>query len=179
MHWLDTIIVAVLALAALLGARSGLVGQLARLVALVVAIFGAIRLNEQVTPVIASALTDAPAWLVQALAFAVVFLVIYAILLTITLLLERGVRVARMQWLNRILGAGLGAGKAGLLLGLLFLAVASYLPNLSPEAIERSGLARFLTAGAQRAVDAIPDEYRESLRAQLEHLETLQPAALP
>src|SRR5205823_265913 len=122
---------------------------------------------------------DAPAWLTQALAFAVIFLIIYALLLTITLLLERGVRVARMQWLNRILGAGLGAGKAGLLLGFLFLGMTAYLPDLGPDALERSNLARFLSAGAQKLVEAIPEEYRDNLRAQLQQLEALQPLATP
>jgi membrane protein required for colicin V production len=174
MYWLDTVILAVLALAALWGARTGLVGQAARLVALGVAIFGAIRLNDRVTPLLAGALTDAPAWAAQALAYAAVFLVIYATLITITLLLEHGVEAARMQWMNRLLGAGLGAIKAGVVLGFFFLGLVTYLPEVSKETLDRSALAVSLTAGARKICDAIPEEYRENLRAQLRHLEGLQ-----
>jgi uncharacterized membrane protein required for colicin V production len=174
MNWLDTAILAVVGLAALLGARTGFVGQVARLLALAAGLFGAIRLNDQVAPPLADALVDAPPWLAQALAYAVVFLVIYAGLLTVTLLLERAVKVVRMQWLNRLLGLALGAAKAGVLLGLLFLALTAYWPDVCRDVRDRSPLATFLTMGARKLVDAVPAEYRDNLQAQLRQLEGLQ-----
>jgi membrane protein required for colicin V production len=176
MNWLDTAILAVLALAGLLGARTGLVGQVARLAALVAGLYGAIRFNDRVTPLLAEAVVDAPPWLAQALAYAVVFLAIYAVLLTVTILLERGVKVARMQWMNRILGSALGAAKAGLLLGLLFLALHTYLPEFYPDTLKGSTLVPYLSASARKVVDAIPEEYRDNLRAQLRQLEGLPQA---
>ena len=176
MNWLDIAIMTILALAALLGARTGLVGQIARLAALVTGVYGAIRLNDRVSPLLAEAMPEAPDWLAQTLAYAFVFLVIYALLLTITLLLERGVKVASMQGLNRFLGSALGAIKAGLILGLVFLALAAYLPDICGQTLQRSVLAHYLSGGAQRLVDAIPEEYKDGLRAQLRQLEGLQPA---
>jgi uncharacterized membrane protein required for colicin V production len=173
MYWLDTAIVIALVLAALLGARTGFVGQVARLLALGVALFGAIRLNAWATPLLEQGVfqealfADAPAWLPRATAYAAVFLVIYVILLSITLLVEHGMRAAQVQWLNRTLGAGLGAFKAALLLGILGLAAAAYAPELCQEPLERSTLAPHLSGGVKRLFEAVPEEYRESLLAQL------------
>jgi uncharacterized membrane protein required for colicin V production len=173
MYWLDIAILAVVILATLLGVRTGFVGQVARLLALGVALFGAVRLNAWATPLLERSVfqeavfADAPAWLPRATAYAAVFLAIYVVLLSITLLLERGVRAAQVQWLNRTLGAGLGALKAGLILGILFLAAAAYAPDLSQEPLDKSSLAPHLSGGVKRLFEAVPEEYRESLLAQL------------
>jgi uncharacterized membrane protein required for colicin V production len=173
MYWLDIAIVAVLVLAALLGARTGFVGQVARLLALGVALFGAVRLNAWATPLLRESLfqdalfADAPVWLPRATAYAAVFLAIYLVLLSITLLLEHALRAAQVQWLNGALGAGLGTLKAALILGVLALAAAAYAPDLSQPALEKSTLAPQLSGGVRRLFDAVPEEYRESLLAQV------------
>jgi membrane protein required for colicin V production len=168
MYWLDIAILAVLTLAALLGARTGFVGQMARLVALAAGLYGAFRLHDRVVPLLEqSLLTEGPAWLVHAAAYAVVFLAIYAVLLTLTLFLDRGVRAAQSRWLDRSLGAILGAVKAGLVLGLLLIVLTAFAPDLGQEVTEQSSLAPRLGAGTQALFQVIPVEYRESWQAQI------------
>jgi membrane protein required for colicin V production len=171
MYWLDIAILAVLALAALLGARTGFVGQLVRLVSLAVGLYGTIRLHDRVTPLLEqSVLAEEPAWLIHGAAYAVVFLTIYAVLLTLTLFLDRGVRAAQTRWLDRILGAILGAVKAGLILGLLLVALTTLAPEISQEVTERSSLAPRLGVGAQTLLRIIPEEYRNSLQAEIKSM---------
>jgi uncharacterized membrane protein required for colicin V production len=168
MYWLDTAILAVLALATVLGARTGLVRQVARLVALGVALYGSIRLHESVVTLLGqSVLPDAPSWAVEAAAYGGVFLLIYVALYSLALFLDRGVRAAQARWLDRTLGAAFGAAKAGAILGVIFLGLAAFAPGLSQDVAERSALVPRLTAAVQGAFNALPEQYRESLLAQL------------
>jgi membrane protein required for colicin V production len=168
MYWLDTAILAVLVLTAVLGARTGFVGQVTRLLALGLALYASVRLHDRVAPLLEqSVLAEAPAWVVRAAAYATAFLAIYAVLLTLALVLDRGVRAAEARWLDRVLGAALGAAKAGLVLGLVFLALAALAPDVSQEVAEKSSFAPRLSAGVQGLFEAIPAQYREGLQAQL------------
>ena len=112
-------------------------------------------------------------WAPRVLAYVAVFLVIYLAFLALTLLLEQGVKVVQMQWLNRALGALLGALKAGLILGLALLGAVHFLPDASGAAVDRSELAPFLTEGVRRLFDTIPEHYREQVTDQLRLLEGL------
>jgi uncharacterized membrane protein required for colicin V production len=175
MNWLDTAILAVLGLAAFFGARSGFVGQVARLLTLGLAIYGTLRLNAWATSLLAEAvLAGASPWLVRVTAYAAVFLIIYVVLHTITLFLERGVKAAQMQGLNRILGAFLGAAKAALILGAIFLGLTTFAPEASQVPLEQSSLAPVLRNGADRLFQAIPVEYRDGFWAQLRQLDVLE-----
>jgi membrane protein required for colicin V production len=177
MYWLDTAILIVLALAALLGARSGFVGQVARLLTLGVSLYGTIRLNEPATRLLAeSVLSGADGWLARGAAYVIVFLAIYVVLLAVTLFLERGVRAAQMQWLNRLMGAALGAVKAALVLGVVFLGLVHFAPDFSQAPLERSYLASYLSEGAQRVLRAIPAEYREKVWSQVREWEATEEA---
>jgi membrane protein required for colicin V production len=174
MYWLDIAILGVLLLAAVFGAQSGLLGQVARLLALALALYGSVQLNGAVTGWLEPSFPpEAAAWLPQLIAYAVVFLAIYVSLLALTMLLEHGVKVAQMQGVNRSLGAVLGVVKAGLIVGLVVLGLTTYLPSVCGETIEKSSLAVFLRQSVQRTFDAVPQPYRDNILAQLRQLEEL------
>jgi membrane protein required for colicin V production len=168
MYWLDTAILAVLAVAALLGARAGFVRQVARLVGLGVALYGAVRLHDRVAPWLEeSVLAEAPAWVVRVASYAAVFVAIYAGLLLLALWLDRGFRAAQARWLDRVLGAAFGAFKAGVVLGIAFLALATFAPEASRDFADRSSLAPHLGEGVRRLYETIPQVYRDRFQAQL------------
>jgi uncharacterized membrane protein required for colicin V production len=77
MFWLDTALLAALSLGAILGARSGLVWQLARLLGLTLALLLAVRLNEPAAALAQGMLLDgADPRLVRLLGYAVVFVLV-------------------------------------------------------------------------------------------------------
>jgi uncharacterized membrane protein required for colicin V production len=164
MYWLDTAILVVLALAAVLGGRSGFLTQVARLVALGAALAGTLLANARVSAWLQQTLlTDAPGWAARAAAYVAVFVLVYAALVGVAALLERGVKAARLQWLNRTLGALLGSAKAALVLGGVAWGVSVALPELAEEHLKKSILAPPLGEGVKRLAEVIPADYREGL----------------
>src|SRR5260370_41883204 len=107
------------------------------------------------------------------LAYLVVFVVIYLALFCPTLLLERGMMAVRLEALNRLLGGGLGVVKAALLLGAIFLGMASYPNARTQEVLERSLIAPTLADSMQLVIVAIPQEYKDWLCKGLEDLREL------
>jgi uncharacterized membrane protein required for colicin V production len=180
MHWLDITILVVLALAALLGARSGFLGQLVRLVAVALGLYAAARLNdsasawlEEHTP------SEQLPWLPHVAAFVGVFVAVLLVGLGLAALLENGVKAAKLQGINYIFGAAFGCVKAGAVVGLLALALATYLPSASQEVLDDSSLAPFLSRGVQRGFDVFPQSLKDNVLAQLHALEDFGRSELP
>ena len=171
MYWLDTVIVAVLTIGAVFGAVSGLLWQVARVASLGVAVYASIYLNDWAATLLQDmALQGADPRIAMVLAYLVVFIAIYLTLFSATLLLERGMTVVCLQPVNRLLGGALGMVKAGLILGAIFLGMASYPHANTQELMDRSTLAPALAEGMQLVIVAIPQEYKDWLCSGLQSL---------
>ena len=177
MYWLDTVIVTVLAIGAIFGALSGLLWQIARVASFGVAIYASIYLNEWAAQALQDlVLQGADPRVGMVLAYLIVFIAIYLVFFCATVLLERGMTVVCLQPLNRFLGAGLGAVKAALLLGAVFLGMASYPHASTQDLMERSSLAPALADSAQLALVAVPQEYKDWLGSGLTSLRDMAKA---
>jgi uncharacterized membrane protein required for colicin V production len=171
MYWLDTTILAILGIGALFGALSGLLMQLARLVGFALALYAAIALNDGATAVLQqNFVQDAEPLVARIVAYVVVFLAVYLTIFLTTVALERGMRAARLQVVNRFLGAVLGAAKLGLLLGAIFLGIRHYPNAAAQEMLRRSTLAPVLAQGTESLVVALASEYHDELRGGLDDL---------
>jgi membrane protein required for colicin V production len=169
MYWLDTAILAIVAIGAVFGAVSGLLMQLARLVGFAVALYAAVVLNDGATALCQNTfMRDAEPWLCHVVAYILVFLLTYLTIFVMTLLLERGLRGARLQALNRGLGALLGAVKAGLILGAVLLGLTSFPHAATRELLDRSALGPPLARGVELLVSAVVGQYGEDLRGGVE-----------
>jgi uncharacterized membrane protein required for colicin V production len=173
-YWLDTIIVAVLAVGAVFGALSGFLWQVARVASVGVAVYAAIYFNDWAAHLLEETLLHgAHPRVSMVLAYLVVFVAIYLAFFCTTLLLERGMMVVRLEPLNRLLGGGLGALKAALVLGAVFLGMASYPHTRTQEVLDRSLIAPTLADGMQLVLVAVPQEYKDWLCNGLESLREL------
>jgi membrane protein required for colicin V production len=173
-YWLDTTILILLVVGASFGVLSGFLWQVARVASFGVAIYAAIYLNDWAAGALQdAALQGADPRVAMVLAYLLVFVVIYLVFFSTTLLLERGMTAVRLQALNRLLGGGLGAVKAGLLLGAVFLGMASYPHPSTQEMMDRSVLAPMLADGAQLVIVAVPQEYKDWLCNGLRDLRAL------
>ena len=172
MPWLDVILVALLVAGAIFGARSGLLRQLARLVGFGVALYTTVYFHE---PVVAFLKTNVMTQtdnepLISVVGYVMVFCVIYLSIFFGTLLIEQGVHAMKLEALNRLLGAGLGAGLVGLLVGFVFLLTASYPDPATKEWLSKSMLGPWLATSVEKALIALPEEYGKDLRDGLESL---------
>ena len=171
MYWLDTVILALLVMGAIFGARSGFLWQVARVAGFGVAIYASIYLNDWGAHALQELLlqgTDPRIGMV--LAYLLVFIAIYLVFFGATLLLERGMEAVCLQPVNRCLGGALGTVKAGLLLGAVFLGMASYPHASTQEMMDRSHLAPMLADTMKVVLVAIPQEYKDWLCNGLENV---------
>ncbi len=174
MFWLDTTILALLALGALLGAVSGFLWQVARIASLALAIYAAILLNEWASALLSEAiLQGADPRLARGLAYLVVFLVVFVVLYQVIWLLDQWIQAVNLEPLDRLLGAMVGALKMGLLLAAICLGLTNYPHAKTKEVLDKSSLAPVLASGMDAVLVAIPEEYKNELTAGWNHLREL------
>jgi uncharacterized membrane protein required for colicin V production len=177
MHWLDNTILAVLAAAAVLGAYSGLLMQVFRLVGFGVALYAATTFNAGAT-----------AWLQESwmrgaderactfVAYGGVFLGVYLAIFLATLVLERGLKAAQLQYLNRSLGAALAVAKMSLLIGVVCYGLQQFPNPQTKQVLEDSSMAPLLAKGVEQAVAAVPAEYKDELTTRWNQMREQLPA---
>jgi uncharacterized membrane protein required for colicin V production len=182
MYWLDTLLLALLALGGVLGFFSGLLRQFARILTLGVALVTTVVCNDAASRFCQEQLLrEADPRISQAIAYVAVFLGVYVILFLATRLLYQGIRASDLVFLDRFLGGAFGAGKMALLLGACCLAAANYPHALTRDWMSKSSLAPTFADGMEHVLFVIPDEYKENLRATLISLRDVlnRPAAEP
>jgi len=117
---LDILIALVLVVGLVRGVATGAVRQVVSLLGTVAAIVLSLELMSTVGGAVRE-IVPVPESFEHAAGFIVVFLVIQIVLLFAVRLIEASIRVFRLTPVNRLVGGVVGAGKAALLLSVLFL----------------------------------------------------------
>ncbi len=170
MHWLDFILILVLGIGGLLGLRSGLLWQIARIVIFAFAIYCCINYHEVPAGWIKdtfTGLSDGTTWLV---AYIITFLGVCLAGFLITFILEGVLKAANLKPIDRILGALVGVLKAGLVCGGVLTGVVLYGPAQTKEAIGDSYLAPQLLEGMRYVLAAVPEKVKDELGDSLEKI---------
>jgi uncharacterized membrane protein required for colicin V production len=169
MYWLDTTILVLLVVGAGLGAWTGLLKQIVRVVGLVAALAAAIFFHGWAADALQqSVLRGSDRMVADGLAYGAVFLgVLLAFQLT-ALVIDRCLKAVKLKWADRVLGCIVGGLKAALILGAIALAVMAFPPNDATKAITKSRIAPVLARGASLAWQAVPASYTEGLRRQVD-----------
>jgi membrane protein required for colicin V production len=176
MHWLDCTILAILAAAAVLGAYTGLLMQLFRLVGFAVALYAATCLHAAVSNWLHdTVMHNADSQVCTAVAFAGLFLAVYLGIFFATWLLERGVNAAQLQYLNRGLGALLGVVKMSLIVGAVCYGLQQLPFDQTREIIEDSLMAPILARCVQHTLTAVPTDYQTEMSESWKHVRDALP----
>ena len=174
MFWLDTAILAVLSVAAIFGARSGLVWQLARVLGLAASLYAAIAVNGPASALMQDVfLYGADPRLASLLAYVVVFLSVYLVICFVSCLIREGIQATPLEPLDRALGAGLGVVKAAGVLAVVCWAAASLPHPKTHEIMEKSTLAPMLADGMEAVLLIIPSELKQDLWDGVHNLKAL------
>jgi membrane protein required for colicin V production len=170
-HWLDLTLLALLGLGAALGFWSGLIMQIARLLSLAVSIYATLLLNEPATQLLHQRIApEANVSLLRGIAYVVVFLVVYVTLFALSRLLYRMVRATKLETLDRIGGALLGAFKMAVILAPVC-ALLSFLALPTTEQwMSQSTIAPWLAKGLQEALVLVPQSYKKQAQESVEHV---------
>ncbi|HEX3314318.1 MAG TPA: CvpA family protein [Gemmataceae bacterium] len=164
MHWLDTTLLLLLVCGALLGFRSGLLWQVARIVSLVGGGYATVLFHEQAVALVRERLLQgADDRVVDVVAYAIIFVVVYGSLLLIGRGCKALISMLGLGWIDGFLGAALGAAKATILLaGLCLLAGRVHHPEVE-QALAQSTLASQFADGMEKTLALVPDDAKRNL----------------
>lgn len=127
MTTIDIIILIAVGVGAVRGFMKGFIRQLASILGLVVGLLAAkalyVSLAEKLCPVVTDSMTVA-----QVLSFIMIWIAIPLIFTVVASVLTKAMEVISLGWLNRLLGAGLGALKF-LLLTILLVCVIEFIDS--------------------------------------------------
>lgn len=185
-HWFDALVVGILAAGAAIGASRGVLRQTVRLITHALAIFVALSLHEKVVAFLEASggeLGSIP----HTHSFLGTYLVVYVVLFIVAHLFQKAIKALclspeerkgrttlqalGLESVDRLLGAALGTIVAALVVGMGLLALTLNPDEQVETALEKSHLRPVMLRGIQRALVALPQEYKEKLDAALEHLE--------
>lgn len=170
MHWLDFVLVLALVLGGLLGLRSGLLWQVARLIIFGVAIYACIHHHARVANWLEGTfdgLTNATSWL---MAYIVTFLAVCLAGFFVTYFLEYMLQAARLKPIDRFFGAIVGVLKTALLAGGILTGMAVYGDPETRESMAGSRLAPPLLECMQWFIGAVPQEFKDELNDKIHQI---------
>ena len=166
MYWLDTAILVLLVAGAGLGAWTGLLKQIVRVVGLITALAAAVFLHDWASNTLQqSVLQGSNPMVADGLAYVAVFLAVLLAFQVTAMLIDRLLKAIKLKWADRVLGFFVGGLKAALILGAISLAMIVFPPNqATKEAMEQSRIAPVLAAGVKLTLEAVPVQYTQALR---------------
>lgn len=169
MYWLDTAIVAILLIGAAFGALSGFLWQVARIVSLGAALYCSLFFNDVASEIVQrDFLQGADVNLAKGIAYVVVFAVVYLTLYIVALFLDQTMRAVRLETIDRVFGALLGASKMCVVAAAICFGMTNYPHERTKEWMERSTLAPVLSESVQYVLMAIPEELKDEFTSNVQ-----------
>lgn len=131
---LDIVVALLVFFFAYKGYKNGLIKELGSLLALIAGVFLAIRFSDFVATLIENNSDIEPEY-ISIISFAVIFIAVVVVVLMFAKLLDRFVKVIKLQWLNKVAGVVFATLKTVLIIGGLFFLVLQLnaKPQLIPE----------------------------------------------
>jgi membrane protein required for colicin V production len=170
MYWLDFVLLVILGIGALLGARSGLLWQVARVVTFALAIFTCVKYHHVAADWLTRNITGISPLVSGLLAYGVTFLAVYLVCFLVFHMLEKALRAANLKPMDRLLGAVAGVLKASLLAGAVLMGVALYATPESDDTLAQSKIAPVLLKEMRVVIVAVPQKYKDDLSHTLDRL---------
>lgn len=166
MHWFDIGVTIALIVSGVWSCFKGLVREVLSLVGLAAAVFLALRGAPYLTPLLAT-ITPAP-WLGHAISFALIFLVVMAIVMLCTKALRLMLTAVGLSPLDRLLGGVFGVAKVVLAVTVLLMLANAYFPTLRSELEAGSVLAPWMYQGVEQLTTWLSqhDDLLQRLRPQ-------------
>jgi len=181
MNTLDTVILVVLALAAIYGLLRGVLRMVTSIVALVAGVYFASIYYPQVAAFFQPRFDLGPSS-AAAIGYVAVFAAIFIVVAVVGEAFGRLLNIARLGFLDRLCGAAVGVAVAGALIGVLLMIFTALMPIDAPI-LRQSELTPMLLRYAETLRSYVPDEIMQTYRVKRDELWRLwlqgQPSASP
>ncbi len=153
---IDVIVILVLAVFVLRGAFIGFFRGISSFAGLIAGYIVAIRYHAFIENILAPWLSAS--WL-KAASFAVAFLLGYLAVFIVAEIIAYFFKKARLTWMDRLLGAGLGAFKGFLLLVAVFFLITTFFPQ-GEKIFRGSKTYPYIMQGARHLAEFMPSEIK-------------------
>jgi len=181
MNYLDIIFLIPLLFAIYRGFKKGMVHMVASLAALVLGIFGAIKLRPMFASLLDSIFDIAPNYM-NVIAFAVAFVSIVLVVHLLAFLVEKLIKAVALNLVNRLLGMGIGLLVTAFVLSMILWPVNQVNAEkqiIKPERIEGSILYKPLSAFAPAVFPYLKkQDWKEFIPKNKEDEENVVPVAI-
>jgi len=181
MNYLDIIFLIPLLFAIYRGFKKGMVHMVASLAALVLGIFGAIKLRPMFASLLDSIFDIAPDYM-NVIAFAVAFVSIVLVVHLLAFLVEKLIKAVALNLVNRLLGMGIGLLVTAFVLSMILWPVNQVNAEkqiIKPERIEGSILYKPLSAFAPAVFPYLKkQDWKEFIPKNKEDEENVVPVAI-
>jgi len=168
MNIIDTIIVVVTCFFVIRGIFRGLTRELASIVGVIAGLYGALLFSPRVVKlfpakIAASAYADI-------LGFAVIFCGVIIVVHLAAALIRFALGITMLTWVDRLLGAGFGALKSALLLGVVFFVMTKYV-HLERPVMKESKLYGHMVTTIEAMAGVVPKEMPATMNTKIKRLQ--------
>jgi len=167
MNPLDVVIIIILGYGLIRGIFRGMVKEISSIVGVFAGFYAAYSYYPLVSKVMEDWITNVS--FLNILSFMLIFCVIFFIISIIGVIIKYLLHIASLGWMDRLLGASLGFGKAVLIVSIILVALTAFLPKGAPI-IKTSLLAPHVTVISENLAQVIPIEMKEAYTAKLKEI---------
>jgi membrane protein required for colicin V production len=160
-NWLDIVLGIIILISVIFGIKKGLARTAIGLGAVILGVFCALWFHGMVGAHLTFIGSRSIANMV---AFFLVFLAVVIAGSLIAVLVDRLLRLARLSWLNRLLGGGFGLLRGALIGAVVVMAVMAFTPQPAPGSVTHSRLTPYVIDTARVLTAAAPYEVKTAFR---------------
>ncbi len=167
MNPLDVVIIIILGYGLIRGIFRGMVKEISSIVGVFAGFYAAYSYYPLVSEIMEDWITNVP--FLNILSFMLIFCVIFFIISILGVIIKYLMNVASLGWMDRLLGASLGFGKAILIVSIILVALTAFLPKGAPI-IKTSLLSPHVSVISEKLAQVISVEMKQSYTAKLEEI---------
>jgi membrane protein required for colicin V production len=167
MNPLDVVIIIIIGYGLIRGIFRGMVKEISSIVGVFAGFYSAYSYYPLVSEIMEDWITNVP--FLNILSFMLIFCVVFFIISILGVIIKYLMHVASMGWMDRLLGASLGFGKAVLIVSIILVALTAFLPKGAPI-IKTSLLSPHVSVISEKLAQVISIEMKQAYTAKLEEI---------
>jgi membrane protein required for colicin V production len=167
MNPLDVVIIIILGYGLIRGIFRGMVKEISSIVGVFAGFYAAYSYYPLVSQIMEGWITNIS--FLNILSFMLIFCIIFFMISILGVIIKYLMHIASLGWMDRLLGASLGFGKAILIVSIILVALTAFLPKGAPI-IKTSLLSPHLTVISEKLAQIISLEMKHAYTAKLKEI---------
>lgn len=167
MNPLDVVIIIILGYGLIRGIFRGMVKEISSIIGVFAGFYAAFSYYPLVSEIMADWITNVS--FLNILSFMLIFCIVFFIISILGVIIKYLIQVASLGWVDRLIGASLGFGKAVLIVSIIILTLTAFLPKGAPI-IKTSFFSPHITVISEKLAQVISIEMKQNYTAKLKEI---------